>query len=209
MWIDITHQLSKDWTPWPGDPAFDLQFFETKARNGAVNIAKMEGSTHIATHVDAPKHVDDAGLTVDQLPIDAFIGQATIVEMLDQPIIDVPMLKKFDIIGKIILFKTQRSSNPTQFPKTVPVLTVSAIDWLAQQGVQVIGVDVPSIDPIASESLENHHRMINHGIFNIENLRLEHVSPGVYNFIGLPLKIAGGDASYIRAVISPTKHTKH
>ncbi|WP_133170686.1 hypothetical protein [Staphylococcus chromogenes] len=49
MWIDITHQLSKDWAPWPGDPAFELHFFETKANNGTTNIAKLAGSTHIAT----------------------------------------------------------------------------------------------------------------------------------------------------------------
>lgn len=203
MWIDITHQLSKDWAPWPGDPAFELHFFETKANNGATNIAKLAGSTHIATHVDAPRHVDDKGATVDQLPIDSFIGRATVIEILDTPRIDESILKEEVIEGKIVLFKTQSHTNPSQFPETVPVLTTDAIDFLAQQGVQVIGVDVPSIDPIDSETLENHHHMINNGIFNIENLRLAHVSPGVYDFIGLPLKIVGGDASFIRAVLRP------
>ncbi|MCG3012324.1 cyclase family protein, partial [Pseudomonas aeruginosa] len=61
--------------------------------NGATNIAKLAGSTHIATHVDAPRHVDAKGATVDQLPIDPFIGRATVIEILDTPRIDESILK--------------------------------------------------------------------------------------------------------------------
>lgn len=204
MWIDITHALSQDWAEWPGDTPFQLNYFATKAQTHSVNIGEIVGSTHIATHVDAPKHFDDDGLTVDQLPVDYFIGTATVLELFDTTVIDVEQLRDCLIQGSIVLLKTQRQSHPSVFPETIPVLSIDAIDYLASIGVRVIGVDVPSMDTIESESLENHHRLAQHGMYNIENLRLAHVDAGAYQFIGLPLKISGADASYIRAVIHPT-----
>lgn len=203
MWIDITHALSKDWVEWPGDTPFQFNYFATKAQTHAVNIGEIVGSTHIATHVDAPKHFDDDGLTVDALPIERFIGKATVVTLLDIPVIEVDHLKSCPIEGTIILIQTQRECHPSVFPEEIPVLSIAAIDYLASIGIEVIGVDVPSVDPIDSETLENHHRIAHHEMYNIENLRLSHVKAGIYQFIGLPLKISGADASYIRAVIQP------
>ncbi|WP_105995966.1 cyclase family protein [Staphylococcus agnetis] len=203
MWIDITHALSKDWAEWPGDTPFQFNYFATKAQTDSVNIGEIVGSTHIATHVDAPKHFDDDGLTVDLLPVERFIGIATVVTLLDIPVIEVDHLKSCPIEGTIILIQTQRESHPSVFPEEIPVLSIAAIDYLASIGIEVIGVDVPSVDPIDSETLENHHRIAHHEMYNIENLRLAHVKAGIYQFIGLPLKISGADASYIRAVIQP------
>ncbi len=68
-------------------------------------------------------------------------------------------------------------------------------------GVVLIGIDTPSVDPFDSKTLDAHRALLKYGIVNVEGLILEHVPDGVYEFIGLPLKLVGFDASPIRAVL--------
>ena len=73
--------------------------------------------------------------------------------------------------------------------------------WLKARGVRLLGVDVPSVDPIESKDLHNHHALAEAGITIVESLDLSHVEEGRYHFAGLPLKIAGGDAAPLRAIL--------
>lgn len=201
MWIDITHTLHEDVAPWPGDPAFKLQYFTTKKENGSANIAHISGSNHIGTHIDAAKHVSDNGWTADEIDIQRLIGDATILVFTDQTHITREDLERTHIEGTILLLKTRTVSQPTMFPNEITVLTKDAIDYLVTCGIQVVGVDVPSVDELDSETLDNHHQLAQHHMYHIENLRLDDVTEGQYRFIGLPLKIQGADAAYLRAVV--------
>ncbi|MCS4487078.1 cyclase family protein [Staphylococcus americanisciuri] len=201
MWIDITHTLSDAIAPWPGDTPFALRFFSTKDDNGVANIGEISGSNHIGTHIDAAKHVANDGWTVDQLDIQRLIGDATILTFTETTTITRDDLQQCSIKGTIVLLKTRNIANPMVFPSDITTLTSDAIDYLANLGVQVLGVDVPSVDPINSETLDNHHRLVQHHMYHLENLCLDDVTDGYYRFIGLPLKIKGADAAYIRAVV--------
>ena len=64
--------------------------------------------------------------------------------------------------------------------------------WLATNGVKLIGLDVPSVDSIDAKVLQNHHALARSGISIVESLDLSAIASGVYQFVGLPLKIAGG-----------------
>ena len=52
-----------------------------------------------------------------------------------------------------------------------------------------------------SKTLEAHHLLARAGVRWIENLELSHVTPGRYELIALPLKLIGGDAAPVRAVL--------
>ncbi|UXR69440.1 MULTISPECIES: cyclase family protein [unclassified Staphylococcus] len=201
MWVDITHTLEETIAPWPGDPAFKLHYFTTKAENGSANIAEIKGSNHIGTHIDAAKHVSDEGWTVDQIDVQRLIGDATLLSFTDRTFITREDLVQQQIEGTILLLKTRTVSDPTTFPSVITTLSGEAIDYLAEIGIQVIGVDIPSVDTLDSETLDNHHRLASHQMYHIENLRLDDVTAGQYRFIGLPLKIKDGDAAYLRAVV--------
>ena len=73
--------------------------------------------------------------------------------------------------------------------------------WLGELGVRLLGLDVPSVDGIDSKDLPIHHRLADAGICIIESLDLAAATPGVYELIALPLRIVGGDASPVRAVL--------
>jgi arylformamidase len=80
-------------------------------------------------------------------------------------------------------------------------ISAGVIDLLATHGVVLIGTDAPSIDPQDSERLDAHLAVNAAGLRILEGLVLDDIKPGDYELIALPLKLAGLDASPIRAVL--------
>jgi arylformamidase len=74
-------------------------------------------------------------------------------------------------------------------------------EWLAGQGVILIGLDVPSVDALDCKDLPNHHALSAHGICILESLALAHIAAGVYQLIALPLRLAGADGAQVRAAL--------
>lgn len=201
MWIDITQTLESSIAHWPEDTPFSYEIPVTKADSGSVNIGKIETSTHIGTHIDAPFHFDDNGVRVDDLDINRYIGDATVIEVMDKALITEEVLKNFDIKGTILLIRTKEKANQEIFPETIPVLTEKAIEYIARIGIELFGIDVTSVDPIDSKTLDNHHKLYRNDIMIIENAVLEDVTAGYYDFVALPLKIKGADGSPVRAAL--------
>ena len=75
------------------------------------------------------------------------------------------------------------------------------MEHLHTQGVVLVGLDTPSVDPFASKALESHQALLRTGMRNLEGLVLEGVPEGRYTLIALPLPLAGADASPVRAVL--------
>lgn len=99
-----------------------------------------------------------------------------------------------------MFFKTKETYEITQFDEHFTSITEEAIHYLADRGVELIGTDAPSVDPVNAE-LTAHLACRERGVTIIENLFLKDVEQGYYEFVGVPLAIQGGDASPIRAVI--------
>ena len=103
---------------------------------------------------------------------------------------------------KRLLIHTWVSDLPDdRWPEDFPYPTVELADWLAERGVLLLGVDMPSVDHHDDDRLSCHHRLNQHGIANLERLTLAGVPDGVYELITLPLKIAGVCGSPVRAIL--------
>ncbi|MFC3899486.1 arylformamidase [Aliicoccus persicus] len=200
-WIDITVELSENVAEWPGDTPFSFETPVTKEMSGSVNIGKITTSTHIGTHVDAPFHFDNDGATIEALDINRYIGNATIIEVVGKEEISKSDLEAHNIEGTILLIKTHAATDKSAFPNEVPTLTLDAVTYLAEQGIKLFGIDVPSVDLVNSKTLDVHHALHAHDIMIIENIVLDRVDSGLYDFIALPLKIKGADGSPVRAVV--------
>ena len=100
-----------------------------------------------------------------------------------------------------ILFRTGTYPNPNQFNPDFASLSPSLIEWLAQEGVRLVGIDTPSIDPAESKDLPSHAMVAAHNLAILEGIVLDHVEDGVYTLIALPLSLMGADASPVRAVL--------
>ena len=81
-----------------------------------------------------------------------------------------------------------------------PYFSADGIHYLVQQGIQVVGTDNFNIDSKTTE-WEIHHLILGKEIIVVEGLLLDNVSPGIYGFICLPLRIKGGEGSPARALL--------
>ncbi|WP_042142039.1 arylformamidase [Paucisalibacillus sp. EB02] len=205
-WIDITQPLTNDMAHWPGDRPFKYEVAATKEQTGSANIGKITTSVHIGTHVDAPFHFDNDGKTMEQIPIDIYIGKALVIDVSEYKTITPEVLDKYNLDGvKRLLIRTSLTNNPKLFPEVIPLLDSSIGEYLARKGVILLGVDMPSVDHITSKTLDTHHALHRNGIHILENIMLDDVETGEYELIALPLRIVGGDGSPVRAALRPLK----
>ncbi|MDE5415111.1 arylformamidase [Alkalihalobacterium chitinilyticum] len=203
-WIDISQPLTSSIAHWPEDTPFSYDVSYTKEQTGSVNIGKITTSVHIGTHIDAPFHFKNDGAKVGELDINVYIGPCRIIDVSNASKIDADTLSQYDLEGVTrLLLKTSVPNNPSAFPNEIPYITKSGAEYMQQKGIILLGVDVPSVDPLDSKELEGHHALHEHGIHILENVMLDQIEPGDYELIALPLAIIESDGSPVRAVIRP------
>ena len=100
-----------------------------------------------------------------------------------------------------VLFRTLSMPDPDHFNPDFVSLSPGLVDWLADQGVTLVGLDTPSVDPSADAELLSHNAIARRDMAILEGVVLEHVADGVYTLCALPLRIEGADASPVRAVL--------
>ena len=201
-WIDITQPFRNTIATWPGDTPFKFELAYTKNETGSVNIGRFTTSTHTGTHADAPLHFDDDAASIDQLNLDIYIGKAIVIDFCREKVISRKQLQHVNFYGvKRVLMKFRGEVDIEKFPNQVPLIQPDIASFLAEKGIILLGVDCPSVDALDSKSLDTHHALHFHGIHIVENLLLQDVAPGLYDFIGLPLRIEGADGAPVRAVI--------
>lgn len=199
---DISRPLSASTPTWPGDTTFQYVVNWSKAESGSVNVGKLTMSVHTGTHVDAPFHFDDEGRRMNALPLDLYVGAARVVELSGRTSLGAEDFAQVDLEGvERLLVKTLSWSDPNQFPSTICYLRADLPAFLAEKGVRLIGVDVPSVDPLDSKELTAHHGLHQHNIQILEGLWLDHVEEGDYELIALPLALVDADGSPVRAVL--------
>lgn len=99
-----------------------------------------------------------------------------------------------------VLIKTRRSQPPV-WSSDFRALSPECVEAFLAEGVELVGVDVPSIDPADSEELLAHRIALSRGLTVMENLDLSAVMAGSYELIALPLPLEGVEASPVRAVL--------
>ena len=76
---DVTVPLSAALPTFPGDPRFEMEFAHRIADGKPYNVAYLKMGAHAGTHVDAPYHFLEDGMTVDRLPLEVLMGPARVV----------------------------------------------------------------------------------------------------------------------------------
>lgn len=207
--FDISRTLSAALPPWPGDVPFRYQLNGRIAEGSSVNVGSISMSLHNGTHGDASFHFDDNGWTMEQAALDTYFGAAVVVDLSERFVGAMPQIQIADLEGvgedlrdaPRLLLKTSVWRVPNVFPEQIPVIASGVADWMKSRGVKLLGLDIPSVDEIEAKQLVNHHALAAAGISIVESLDLSAIVAGRYNFVGLPLKISGGDGSPIRAIL--------
>lgn len=200
--IDISRKLEKGTPTWPGDTPFNFEVSWSKEDSGSVNVGRLTMSIHTGTHVDAPFHFDSDGKRIYELDLNLYIGKAQIIDLSGKECIGAADVKGLLIDGvERILIRTASWQDTAKFPEKITFLKEDLGPYLAEKGVRLIGVDVPSVDPLDSKELPAHHSLNENGIHILEAVNLDGVQPGVYELIALPLPLGEADGSPVRAVL--------
>jgi arylformamidase len=116
-------------------------------------------------------------------------------------------VKVEDIRGLIqaprVLIDTGSFPDPDHWNSDFCSFSPELLEWLAGQGVKLVGIDTPSVDPEDSKALEAHQMLWKHDFAVLEGLLLKDVPEGIYTLVAPPLPIVGGDASPVRALLLP------
>lgn len=199
--IDISPLISEKIGVWPGDTPFSRRELMSIRSGANIDLSTIQTTVHLGAHVDAPSHYAAQSPSIDQVNLEPYIGLAQVIEVGVKGQRILPKDIREEIGAPRVLFKTGSFQNPNVFTTNFSSLSKELVDFLASKKVCLIGVDTPSIDPFDDKILEAHTAIRKHSIYNIEGLVLEKVTPGIYKFVALPLKIEGADASPVRAIL--------
>lgn len=199
--IDISQTVQSGMAVWPGDTEYKPFWVWRIDKGDTCNVGSVTMSLHTGTHADAPFHFLSEGLPIAEVDLSAYIGPALVVDVTESKRIDAGVIGKIYTGGvERILFRTE-SSGPERFKSDFAYLTPDGAEALIASGIRLIGIDTPSVDQADSKTLDTHKILAAHSVAILENLKLDHVEPGIYELIALPLKLAGMDASPVRAVL--------
>ena len=203
-WHDLSILVHPGTPPWPGDTPFDCRWAWEIAQGSSVNVSCLSGSPHVGTHADAPLHVRDGAPASEWLPVEAFRGEALVVDVRGHAgVLEVEQLGLPPGPVPRLLLQTGATIAEGSFPDRWPSLSTRCIQALAGRGLQLLGVDCPSVDDRESKTLENHHALFGAGACVLENLDLRGVPAGPGDLLALPMRLRGLDAAPVRALFRP------
>ena len=205
-WIDISVGVSAGLPVWPGDPPIELAQIASIQAGDEANVSQLRAGVHIGTHVDAPRHFLDDGLTVEDLPLEAMIGPALVVDLPGVAVIDGQVLDEAGLPPgcERLLFKTANSQlwgqTSAGFSRDFVAIDASGASWLVERRVRLVAVDYLSVAPWGAAG-PTHRTLLAAGIVILEGVDLRAAPPGNYTLVCLPLKLVGSDGAPARAVL--------
>jgi kynurenine formamidase len=179
-----------------------------------VNKEIVELSTHTGTHCDAPYHFFEDGATIDRVPLETYVGRATILDLRGKTpgaAIERAEVERFaDRIdeGDIVLLNTgwgHKRANTKQFLTEYVYLGGEAAQYLVGRGVKGVGIDAVSMggydDP--AKSGPSHRALLGNGKFIVEELYFpDDVMDGKERlFVAAPVKLQGTSGAWTRAML--------
>jgi len=202
---DISQRLRPSLPVWPGDTAFAHERTWQMEQGSPVNVSAMTMSTHTGAHADAPLHYSESAPDIANVELEPYLGACLVIDAravaqrggAEIEVGDLPHLHSADRV----LFRTFEHFPHDEWDADTIAIAPELIDWLAVQGVKLVGIDTPSIDPQASKDMLAHKAVLKHDMRVLEGLVLDDVPEGRYELIALPLPIEGGDASPVRAIL--------
>jgi arylformamidase len=202
MLYDLSPTVRPDLPVWPGDTPFQSRLTWSLAEGASVNLSSITTTPHLGSHADAPFHTEPRGVGISEMALDPYLGPCRVIRVPPQPLIEPRHVEGIDLTNPgRLLFKSESVRDRRTFPERFTALSPELARLLAEQGVLLVGMDTPSVDPFDSKTLDAHHALCGGGVAILEGLVLDGVPEGVYELIALPLKMAGLDASPVRAVL--------
>jgi arylformamidase len=207
---------------WPGqEPPTRIETISTVAERGFF-VQRFETCTQSYTHVDAPAHIFEDGLTNDQIPLDRLVGEAVVIDMMHKQPKEAVTAADLEASGvevregDIVIIRTgwtDRAWATEEFWRDMIVLSEDACDWLIGKGIKALVQDFdPDVQLMytceACGALRprevyvpNHHKFLERGIILIEwCTNLGAIEKPRVTLVCLPLKLKDSDGAPARVI---------
>lgn len=169
--VDLSQSLYDGMSVYPGDPEVQINQIHSLEKQGW-QLRYLKFSSHVGTHADAFAHMDRKGKTIDNIPLERFIGTTQIVTVHSPFPRGIGLAFREGTLATS-LFEKIKAANPL---------------------FVVVGNQ-------AELEVELERKLLQSGILTITDLINMNALPSdvPFTFYGVPLKIKDGDGSPIRA----------
>ena len=154
------------------------------------NLTAFSMCAHNGTHIDAPFHFLPDGITIDEMPLEAYIGECTVIEVPDGVITGEYVDRHFSEKCKRLLVKSGGKA----------FFMDSSAQELADRGLLLIGTDSLSVG-CKGNQVGPHRAFLSEGVAILEGLDLSQVGAGDYFLFAAPVAYDGLDGAPVRAVL--------
>lgn len=215
--IDISPPVHPGIAVWPGDTPFSVETLVDFESGGNLVLSTIRSTVHLGAHADGPRHYTPGGADIAARDPARYLGPCRVVRVegtrgrrvtpadieanLPPGVSDEVSDGGPAPLTPRVLLHTGSFPDPDTWNADFAALSPELVAWLHDRGVQLVGIDTPSIDPMTSKALESHNAVAARDMAVLEGLVLGHVEPGVYTLVALPLPLVGVDASPVRAVL--------
>ena len=174
---------------YPGDPKPEKQTLCAISDGELYNLTAFSMCAHNGTHIDAPFHFLPGGKTVEQLPLEPFVGDCFVARCQgDLTASDAEaVLEKAGDAERLLIAG----------PATV---TAEAASVFASGSLRLLGCEGQTVGP-EEAPMEVHLTLLRRGIALLEGIVLDGVPEGRYFLSAAPLNLAGADGAPCRAYL--------
>lgn len=175
------------------------------------NASELTIYSHAGTHMDAPFHFGVSDETIDKVNPEKYIGKAWLLDL--SQVIESQLLTLDDFSplsqklkkGDSILLRTDWSKRlgTDAYRNALPRISVDLAKWLVNRGVNMLGVEPPSVADVNNlpEVTLIHELLLGGGITIIEGLcNLDLITEEYVTLVALPIKYKNGDGAPARVL---------
>jgi arylformamidase len=202
--LDISPAIHPGIGVFPGDTPYRRDVLLRIADGANIELSRVSTTLHLGAHADAPSHYVGGGSGIGDRPLTPYLGACEVIRVRvgsgDRVL---PRHLPGPVGAPRVLIATGTFPNPDRWNGDFAALSPELLHHLADQGVLLVGIDTPSVDPQDSHDLPSHAALAARDLAVLEGLVLRDVPEGPYTLVALPLRIVGADASPVRAVLLP------
>ena len=189
--IDISQEVFSC-NVYPGDPSPIAEKVVSIDTGDVYNMSTLSMCVHNGTHIDAPYHFLNDGNTVEQIPLEYFVGTCYVVqrdgELTARDAQNIMLEANANNASERILI----GGNVTVTAEAAKVFAANAIKLIGNEGVSIGPVDAP---------MEVHKILLSANVVLLEGIVLKDVPEGVYFLNAAPLNLAKLDGAPCRAYL--------
>ena len=179
---------------YPDDPIPQKKVLKSIENGEEYNLTAFEMCAHNGTHIDAPFHFIKEGKTVDQIPLNSFVGMAYVAEHHG-------VLTGADAVQILEKAKKQNPESAKRILLKGDVeVSLEAAKVFANADILLLGNEPQTIGP-QNAPMAVHLALLGANVVLLEGIRLSEVSEGIYFLSAAPLNLSGADGAPCRAVL--------